>query len=66
MAVDFKNFESYYGGTSVDELKKMLVRENDPRYKKMFADLINVKQSGGKYIPSTNGGQLHYIKEGLK
>ena len=61
MAVNFENFESYYGGESIETLKKYAEQcEDEPERKSMFLKLAELKENGVVYTPCTDGGKLHY------
>jgi hypothetical protein len=64
MAVDFENFESYYGGEDAETLRRYAEQNNDyPERKAMFLRLAELKEKGAIYTPSTEGGKLHYIRK---
>lgn len=64
MAVDFENFESYYGGETAGTLRDFAEQcKDEPERKAMFIKLAELKESGVVYTESTDGGKLHYNRE---
>jgi len=61
MGIDFDNFESYYGGTDVETLRKYAEQcKDEPERQSMFNRLAELKEHGAIYEASSDGGKLHY------
>ena len=65
MAVDFESFESYYGGELATTLREFAEQcKDEPERRAMFIRLAELKEHGAVYTPCTDGGKLHYNREG--